>query len=77
MIGQEYYVISSAWFERWAFYYQGKDHTLDQGELKSTKVMKKKKSIYIGSSDHLKKMKRSSSHQTSTNDDEDNNIWLI
>ena len=75
MIGQEYYVISSAWFERWAFYYQGKDHTLDQNELKSTKVMKKKKSIYMGSSDHLKKIKRSSSIKPQA-DDEDN-IWLI
>ena len=37
--------------------------------------MKKKKSIYMGSSDHLKKIKRSSLIKPQA--DEEDNIWLI
>lgn len=43
-IGQEYFILSSSWFERWAYYYQGiQDDSLSK--IKSTKMLTKKKSF--------------------------------
>ena len=43
-IGHEYFILSSAWFERWAYYYQGiEDQSLSK--IKSTKMLKKKSSF--------------------------------
>ena len=38
-VERSYYVISSAWFEKWSFFYQGQTHMIDQNAIKSTKLM--------------------------------------
>ena len=77
-LGEKYYVVSSSWFERWSFYYQGKDHTIHQEEIKSTKLLRKNSKISNsgrGSSYELLKKKRRSLSLSLNGADED--IWLI
>ena len=63
--GRWYYLISESWFERWSFYYEEGNHTLDKSHIKSTKMLqpldkgprKKKKKVFAegrrNSSSHI------------------------
>lgn len=68
-IGTEYYVLSSSWFERWSYYYQGiEDSSLSH--IKSTKILKKKRSISVA-------RRKSNIHSNSARDISMDNGTLI
>jgi hypothetical protein len=37
--GRWYYLLSNSWYNRWSFYYQEVNHTLDRSHIKSTKML--------------------------------------
>lgn len=75
-IGSEYYVLSNSWYERWSYYYQGKDHNLEQEDLKSTKLIRKKNSVQGDSELQLKRKNKKYSIGKSIYDDPEN-ILLV
>ena len=73
IVGEEYYVISSSWFSRWEFFYRGKDHNLEQEDLKSKKLMKKRNSV--GEKNNRKRRFKENEQKTFSNNQD--NIWLF
>lgn len=59
-------MISASWFDRWSFYYQGKDYTEDLEPLQSTKIMRRQS--HMNSIEKMKPKKKPSLHKINFED---------
>lgn len=70
VVGEEYYILSSSWFERWSYYYQGAGTDHSDDNYKSTKLVKQRSSLASGK-------KRKSINRSKNDLSLIDNTWMI